>query len=1312
MAKIIDANGSPYCAVVHEALYDDSESQFESLIASAQVRKYNGNSIDDCDTESVDTHGHPGTQCAVISGVKLPFFFDGAKCYFHIDPITDDEVKSLQHVVFTDGSRPYEPITRLSTRRLVDQSPDWKRCLGYPTDLVIAKTLSATTQLVPTVEAETRELMRDHFKSRLPELKIPRRNDTAYVDTFFSSIKSIRGYTCWNLYCMRNAGYDYPVLMQRKSQTPESLREFLLFCGAPKVLHSDNAPEFKSKAVLNILRQYMIDRHYTEPHHPNQDLAERRGGMLKAATTHLLLVTGAPLTYWCYALEFVAHVRTVLARRSLDWRTPHERMFYETPDISVFRFPFYCPIWYYTPRNSFPTQKMMPARFLGIDRRSGDAFCYIIVTEPDDSTQEPQFLVRSVIRRRFPHEVNPIITHNNEGRQLVFYQNDGITPLNEVIDVNEEHDFSAPTHQTVSEESDPPSNDPVVEYEELQRQVYGPSTVDSSTSPPLDNESFLLVEKPTETIPDIPRQNNSSEEPPQIAQETPIDTASLTPTPVEITTPLTSVNNSTPTNTPPDPDNHIPERDDQEVPSGPLAHIVTQSTQDSDEEEFDDPTTDGVDLDCVTHHLESLADGEDSVMVSLDEIKAHKFVEGELVMTVQWRTGEESDIPFALMKKDYPYETAKYIQDNKIGTATGGYSTGRYQRWSRTVLRTIRRVLRRVRKEARKLHPLDELQNIHAPEEPVHGTAVIRRAPLQRGRTRTSSKKKSKPGRISRPLEEKFGVKIPRNINDAIELDRLNGDTAWMDAIKKEIGTLLELDCFTFHGPDYKPGPEYQFAPLRMIFEVKQDGRKKARLTIGGHVVDAAGISTRSTVVKTISVRLIDLICHRDGLTLKHGDVGNAFITAPCMEKIYSRATPEFGERCDAIVTLNKALYGLRTSGRAFRNTFADFLRQLGFFPTRYDRDVWMRLREEKDGYDYICTHVDDFKVGAKDPNRWITQISSVFMLKTAEDPDYYLGLNYNRSTEDPSLWITGCQTYVKECIRRIESQFEDGVTLTPQYTALPDDVHPELDDSPLLDPDGRRQFQAYIGMAQWATTVGRPDISFATSSLSRFASCPRQGHLDLALHLFGYLKKFPNRRMVVDSRPIIWETPKENPTFHADFLEDYPDAKEELDPNLPTPYGRELETTIFFDADHAHDQQTRRSITGLIVLVGRTPVLWSSKRQGCIATSTYTAEFVAMRNAVEEAISLRYMLRCLGVPVTKPTDLFGDNRSVYQSSCMADGELKKKHVAIAYHYVREAIAAKVVNSFWIQSEANLADICTKALGRNKFAPIAETLMC
>ena len=67
----------------------------------------------------------------------------------------------------------------------------------------------------------------------------------------------------------------------------------------------------------------------------------------------------------------------------------------------------------------------------------------------------------------------------------------------------------------------------------------------------------------------------------------------------------------------------------------------------------------------------------------------------------------------------------------------------------------------------------------------------------------------------------------------------------------------------------------------------------------------------------------------------------------------------------------------------------------------------------------------------------------------------------------------------------------------------------------------------------------------------------------------------------------------------------------------------------MFFDADHAHGIATRRSITGLMAFVGSTPVMWSSRRQGCIASSTYCAEFIAMRNAVKEIISLCYMLRC-----------------------------------------------------------------------------------
>ena len=99
------------------------------------------------------------------------------------------------------------------------------------------------------------------------------------------------------------------------------------------------------------------------------------------------------------------------------------------------------------------------------------------------------------------------------------------------------------------------------------------------------------------------------------------------------------------------------------------------------------------------------------------------------------------------------------------------------------------------------------------------------------------------------------------------------------------------------------------------------------------------------------------------------------------------------------------------------------------------------------------------------------------------------------------------------------------------------------------------------------------------------------------------------------------------------------------------------------------------------------------------------------MRGAVEEAISIRYMLRCLGVPVIRPTNMFGDNFGVIQSAEIPEGELKKKHIAISYHYVREAIAAKIVNAGWCRTDENFADILTKALGTTIFQDLVEAVM-
>ena len=196
--------------------------------------------------------------------------------------------------------------------------------------------------------------------------------------------------------------------------------------------------------------------------------------------------------------------------------------------------------------------------------------------------------------------------------------------------------------------------------------------------------------------------------------------------------------------------------------------------------------------------------------------------------------------------------------------------------------------------------------------------------------------------------------------------------------------------------------------------------------------------------------------------------------------------------------------------------------------------------------------------------------------------------------------------------------------------------------------------------------------------------------------------------RIAIDHRPLVFD--RTEPNFEKllpDFLQDYPHAKEELDPNFPPSFGPVMESTFLTDSDHAHDQATRRSLTGWIGYVGSTPITWGSKRQGAIASSTYAAEFSALRTATEEAISLRYMLRCLGCNVPSdgscPTKIFSDSFSVIQNCQNPAADLSKKHVAISYHLVREAVAAGIIAPYWLKGEYNISDIMTKQIPKTPF---------
>jgi hypothetical protein len=259
---------------------------------------------------------------------------------------------------------------------------------------------------------------------------------------------------------------------------------------------------------------------------------------------------------------------------------------------------------------------------------------------------------------------------------------------------------------------------------------------------------------------------------------------------------------------------------------------------------------------------------------------------------------------------------------------------------------------------------------------------------------------------------------------------------------------------------------------------------------------------------------------------------------------------------------------------------------------------------------------------------------------------------------------------------------------------------HPELDTTEFLSDVEQNLFQRMIGILQWIVHIGRYDVCFATSSMSRFASAPRVGHLSRVRRVFGYLRANPKKSIKINPSDIGDLPEPISDNIREEMKMEYPDSIEEISERDPTPRGKALRITVFVDSDHAHDQKTRRSITGLLGFIGCTPIMARSKRQTSVESSTYGAEFSAARTAVEYIIGMRLFLRSLGVPVEGPSILLGDNRGVVLSATQFTSVLTKKHHAISYHKVRESIAAGIVDFRWIDGNNNLADLMTKPVAK------------
>jgi hypothetical protein len=202
-----------------------------------------------------------------------------------------------------------------------------------------------------------------------------------------------------------------------------------------------------------------------------------------------------------------------------------------------------------------------------------------------------------------------------------------------------------------------------------------------------------------------------------------------------------------------------------------------------------------------------------------------------------------------------------------------------------------------------------------------------------RHRRRIVAKIKNKYWRTS----HKFGIRLPKSAEEALRIDKETGTDFWAKAIAKELRKVKvaweardELNLDQVRKGNQLIG--FTEINCHMIFDVKMDFSRKARFVAGGHMTDTPSSITYSSVVSRDSVRLAFLIAKLNGLDIMACDIGNAYLNAPCREKVWFKGGIETGEDHGKVLVITRALYGLKSSGASWRSTLVTTLLTRGTY--------------------------------------------------------------------------------------------------------------------------------------------------------------------------------------------------------------------------------------------------------------------------------------------------------------------------------------------------------------------------------------------
>ena len=614
---------------------------------------------------------------------------------------------------------------------------------------------------------------------------------------------------------------------------------------------------------------------------------------------------------------------------------------------------------------------------------------------------------------------------------------------------------------------------------------------------------------------------------------------------------------------------------------------------------------------------------------------------------VEWESGEVTYEPLTLISKDDPITCAVYAKKHDLLDTIGWKHLKRYAKTSKRLIRAV---------------------------------------------------KQSRTRQVRASVRYQHGFQVPRDYNDAMRLDKENGNTQWQDAMDLELTQIHEYKVFKdtgkakFHNGKVVTPDGFQKIRVHFVYAVKHDGRFKARLVADGHLTKEPVESIYSGVVSLRSLRMVVFLSQLNNLEIWGADVGNAYLEAYTDEKLCIMAGPEFKELQGHLLIMVKALYGTHSGGARWHDRLFDILQEMKFKPSKADPDVWMRPEPGGTCYEYIAVYVDDLAIAAKDSQAFCNELKKKYNLKLkgVGPLEYHLGCTYKK---DPDGTLAADpRRYVNKILESFKRMFKE----KPRKSRPPLEGgdHPELDTSELCDEHQTKQFQTLIGQLQWLISLGRFDIAVHVMSLSRFRAQPRKGHLDRAKRIVGYLLFLPDGAIRFRTGEPDFSSLKDQEYDWTRTV--YSGACEQIPHDIPKPLGKHVQTTHYVDANLHHDLATGKAVTAALHFLNQTPIDAYTKRQSTVETATYGSEFVAARTAVDQIIDIRTTLRYLGVPIRDKSYMFGDNKSVVTSSTIPNSTISKRHHLASYHRVREAIAAKFISFHWKDGKSNPADILSK----------------